>query len=93
MLWMVAFTKFSCVSYTYLHVQQKYLSSHTKTGGDGGVAEGEGGNNSINIILFYDFHQSLSGNNNLRGMRDMILSYDSFSRRPIISLLVMINGA
>ena len=47
----------------------------------------------MSIILFYDFHQSLSGNNNLRGMRDMILSYDSFNRRPIISLLVMINGA
>ena len=28
---------FSCVSFIYLHVQQKQLSSHTKTGGtDGG---------------------------------------------------------
>ena len=32
---------FSCVSFIYLHVQQKQLSSHTKTGGtDGGGSVG-----------------------------------------------------
>ena len=51
-------------------MQQKRLSSHTKLGGNGDVGEGEGDNNSIDMILFYDFHQSLLGNNNLRGMRD-----------------------
>ena len=44
-------------------MQQKRLSSHTKLGGTGDVGEGEGDNNSINMILFYVFHQSLLGNN------------------------------
>ena len=71
---------FSCVSYIYLHGQQKQLLSHTKidgTGGGGGRGSSDGSNNSIDMILFYDFHQSSSGNNNLR---DMILSYDSINR-------------
>ena len=62
-------------------MQQKRLSSHTKLGGTGDVGEGEGDNNSIDMILFYVFHQSLLGNNNLRGMRDMILPDDSIKRR------------
>ena len=62
-------------------MQQKQLSSHTKIGGVGGVGEREGGNNSIDMVLFYDLHQSLLGNNNLRGLRDMILPYDSINRR------------
>ena len=73
--------QFSCVRYIYLHVQQKHLSSHTKLGGTGDFGEGEGGNNSIDMILFYGFHQRLLGNNNLRGMRDMILPYDSINRQ------------
>ena len=62
-------------------MQQKRLSSHTKLGGTGDVGEGEGDNNSIDMILFYVFYQSLLGNNNLRGMRDMILPYDSIKRQ------------
>ena len=78
---------FSCASYIYLHVQQKQLSSHTKIaggGGGGGGGSGKGGrgvgNNSIDMILFYDFHQSLLGSNNLRDMRDMTLSHGSINR-------------
>ena len=74
--------QFSCVSYIYLHGQQKQLLSHTKIdgtgGGGGGRGSRDGSNNSIDMILFCDFHQSSSGNNNLR---DMILSYDSINRR------------
>ena len=62
-------------------MQQKRLSSHTKLGGNGDVGEGEADNDSIDMILFYDFHQSLLGSNNLRGMRDMILPYASINRR------------
>ena len=36
------------------------------------------GNNLINAILIYDFHQSLMESINLR---DMILSYDSINQR------------
>ena len=76
-LWMVAFTNFICVSYIYLHIQQKQLSSHTKLGATGGGG-GEGGNNLIDMIVLYDFHQfSLESIN----LRDMVLSYDSINRR------------
>ena len=51
-LWMVAFTNFICISYIYLHVQHKQLSSHTKTGATGG-----GGNNLTGSILLNDFRQ------------------------------------
>ena len=47
-------------SYIYLHTQQKHLSSHTKIDCTGVWGEG---NNSIDMILFYDFHQSTLGNN------------------------------
>ena len=50
-------------------MQQKHLSRHTKLGGTGDVGERKGDNNSVDMILFYDVHQSLMGNNNLRGMR------------------------
>ena len=90
---MVAFTQLSCVSYIYLRVQQKLLSSHTKIGGAGGVGEGGGSNNSVNIILFYDFPQYLLGNNSLRVMRDIILFMISSIDDPTISPLNMINGA
>ena len=74
---MVAFTNFICVSYIYLHVQQKQLSSHTKIGTIGGGGGG-GGNSLIDMILLYDFQQfSLESIN----LRDMILSYDSINRR------------
>ena len=82
---------FTCVSYTYLHGQQKQLSNHTKIDGTDGGCRGreDGCNNSIAMILFCDFHKSSLRNNNLR---DMILSYDSINRRfPYISLLIMIN--
>ena len=64
-----------------MHVQQKRLSSHTKLGATGDVVEGEGNNNSIDMIFFYDVHQSLMGNNNLRGLTDMILPYDFINKR------------
>ena len=74
---MVAFTYFIYVSYIYLHVQQKQLSSHTKIGATGGGGGG-GGNNLIDMILLYDFHQfSLESIN----LRDIILSYDSINQR------------
>ena len=63
-------------------MQQKQLSIHTKIGGTGGVGEREEGNNSIDMILFYDFHQPSLGNNNFRGIRDTILPYDSINRQP-----------
>ena len=90
---MVAFTQLSCVSYIYLRAQQKLLSSHTKIGAAGGVGEGGGSNNSINIILFYDFPQYLLGNNSLRVMRDMILFLISSIDDPTISLPNMINSS
>ena len=33
------------------------------------------------MILFYDFHESPLGSNNLRDMSDMILSNDSMNRQ------------
>ena len=71
---------FICVSYIYLHEQQTQLLNHTKIDGTvgGGRGREDGGNNSIDMILFYDFHQSSLRNNNLT---DMILSYDSINRR------------
>ena len=50
-LWMVTFTNFIPISYVYLHVQQKKLSSHTKTGATGGGGDGRRGNNLIDLIL------------------------------------------
>ena len=40
-----------------MQVQQKQLQSHAKMGATG-LGGGEGGNNLIDIILPYDFHQS-----------------------------------
>ena len=62
--------QFCCVSYIYLHVQQKQLSSYTNLSGTGGAAEGKGSNNSTGMILLYDFYQSWLGNNNLRGFEN-----------------------
>ena len=63
-------------------MQQKQLSSHTKIGATGGGGRGGGvrigGNNSIDIVLFYDVNQSLFGSNNLR---DMNLFYDFINAR------------
>ena len=71
---------FTCVSYINLHGQQKQLSNYTKIDGTDGGGRGreDGGNNSIDVILFCDFQKSSLRNNNLR---DMILSYDSINRR------------
>ena len=82
---------FSCVSYIYLHGQQKQLSNHTKIDGTGGGGRGreDGGNISIDMILFYDFHQSSLQSNNLR---DMILSYDSINRRFLYISPNHVNG-
>ena len=77
----------------FICAQQKLLSSHTKIGAAGGVGEGGGSNNSINIILFYDFPQYLLGNNSLRVMRDMILFLISSIDDPTISLPNMINSS
>ena len=85
----------SCVSYSYLHMLQKQLSSHTKVGATGGVGGGGGGggggvSNLIDMILLYDFHQSSLDSINLR---DLILSYDpSIDNSTTIFLLTVING-
>ena len=50
---------FSCVSFIYVHVQQKQLSSHTKQVALMVVVVLDaGGKNSIGMNSFYDFHQS-----------------------------------
>ena len=70
------------------NVQLNQLSSHTRIDGTGGGL-GDRGNSSIDMILFYDFHQSSLGNNN---WRDIILSYDLSIGDSTISPLTMING-
>ena len=44
------------------HRNKWYLGVEVGGGGGGG------GNSSIDVILFYDFHQFSLGSNNLRGM-------------------------
>ena len=48
------------------------INKNIEIGSAGGIGEGEGSNNSIEMILFYYFHQSSLGSFNLRDMRDMI---------------------
>ena len=69
---MVAFLTFQlCLLYLFA------CAAETAIGDTGGGGRGVGGNNSIDTILFYDFHQSSLKSNNLR---DMIVSYDSINR-------------
>ena len=48
------------------------INKTIEIGSAGGIGEGEGSNNSIDMILFYYFHQHLLGSFNLRDIRDMI---------------------
>ena len=74
---MVTFINFSCVSYIYLRVQQKQLSSHTKIGATDGGGGGEGKWLDRHDFILW-FQKTLLESINLT---DMFLSYDFIYQR------------
>ena len=67
-------SRWTCIN---THTQTHTHTIISATGGSGG-GDGGGASNLIDMVLLYDFHQfSLESIN----LRDMILCYDSISRR------------